>query len=677
MPLRIPALLGRLPLPAAVLLLGAVVGCTSPPGARHDTDRTAAQIVHDAQQQALGRTEPIEVRSPVETLRRRLLLDQTLPVASPASFGTRAVPPIRQFPDPEYLAPGGDPPDPAAAPWFARVTAAGLAAAAPASSPPPAAAGEGRGEGMSAPPSPPAPAPSPSAAPPAPVLLSLVDALQIAARNSRSFQTEKEKIFLAALALDLQRDSFRGAWTSALQSSAVADLTSGEQVASLDHSASLGLTQTFKNGISVALGLGFNLVRLMTQGTGSSLGPTGDASVTIPLLRGAGSFDVTEPLTQAERDTIYAMYTFERFKQTFAVDITRSFFAVLEASDAVANAEANYRGLIASTRRVRRLADSGRLPEIQVGQALQDELRARDRWVSALAARAKRNDDLLLLLGLPPDAAVAPDPAELARLNADAARLRAPAAPPGPTPGPDAPVDIAPPDREHRGALELEERAALGLALGHRLDLRVAIGRVDDAQRKVAVAADTLLPDLTLLGSATLGGQTSINAVAEPGPTLSPSRGLYTGVLTFDPGLDRRLEKRDYRTRLIDLEKAARAAQELEDQVKAQVRDTLRTLLSARESLRIQEQARDLARRRVDSTNLFLQAGRAEVRDLLEAQESLVSAENARTAAAVRYRVAELELQRDLGLLEVGATGLHREFDPTAPRLPAPKESAK
>ena len=71
-----------------------------------------------------------------------------------------------------------------------------------------------------------------------------------------------------------------------------------------------------------------------------------------------------------------------------------------------------------------------------------------------------------------------------------------------------------------------------------------------------------------------------------------------------------------------------------------------------------------VARRRVDSTDLFLQAGRAEIRDVLFAQESLVSAKNAVTAALVNYRVAELQLQRDLGLLRVGGSGIWAEYEP-------------
>jgi outer membrane protein TolC len=90
----------------------------------------------------------------------------------------------------------------------------------------------------------------------------------------------------------------------------------------------------------------------------------------------------------------------------------------------------------------------------------------------------------------------------------------------------------------------------------------------------------------------------------------------------------------------------------------------LRTLLEARESIRIQAEAVRVAQRRVDSTNLFLQAGRAEIRDLLESQNALNSAQDALTNAVVNYRIGELRLQRDLGVLEVNNRGDWVEFDP-------------
>ena len=80
-------------------------------------------------------------------------------------------------------------------------------------------------------------------------------------------------------------------------------------------------------------------------------------------------------------------------------------------------------------------------------------------------------------------------------------------------------------------------------------------------------------------------------------------------------------------------------------------------------SSKSQARAVTIAERRVRSTDLLLQAGRAEIRDLLESQEALLNAQNALASALVGYRVAELELQRDLGVLEVDEKGLWKEYN--------------
>ena len=102
----------------------------------------------------------------------------------------------------------------------------------------------------------------------------------------------------------------------------------------------------------------------------------------------------------------------------------------------------------------------------------------------------------------------------------------------------------------------------------------------------------------------------------------------------------------------------------LEDQIKLAIRNGLSRLLETRESIQIQAEAVRVAERRVASTKLFLEAGRSEIRDLLEAQDALVTAQNALTAALISYRVSELALQRDLGVLMVDERGLWREYDP-------------
>jgi outer membrane protein TolC len=138
----------------------------------------------------------------------------------------------------------------------------------------------------------------------------------------------------------------------------------------------------------------------------------------------------------------------------------------------------------------------------------------------------------------------------------------------------------------------------------------------------------------------------------------------YTALLTLDLPFERTRERNLYRNSLINLEQAERNVQLLEDRIKLSIVNELRDLMQARESLYIQAKAVYVAEKRVRTTTLFLEAGRAQMRDLLEAQESLLSAQNSLTAAVVNYRVAELQIQRDMELLEIDENGIWREYDP-------------
>ncbi len=606
-------------------------GCRSPGEYRREADRAAYDIITDAQARALGQTEHFTIETPAETLRRRLLLDQHLPRVGSGSLGRRGLDPIRQWPDDDYLE-------------------------------------RGDGENKLA-----------DLYPSAECLhLKLFDALQIAAHESREYHARKEQVFEAALQLDLQRDAFRGTWSGVLEGLFESNLeqdvvidnkgnTDGQTVSDLEYGGSLGLSQRFKNGITFTGLIGIDLVTLLTQNRLFSRGVFADASISIPLMRGSGEFIVTEPLTQAERNIVYAIYEFERFKRQFVVQVADEYLGVLRQGDQVQNEQENYRGLITSTRRARRLADAGRLPEIQVDQSRQDELRARNRWVAAVEAYQRRLDAFKLTLGLPADAAVELERAELEALAARAERI-VPTEEArdleGPAEAADAPIQLSPPGQGIAGPYELKEVEAIRVALEHRLDLRVVLGRVHDAQRGVAIAADQLRADITLLGSGSTGEGRSLSTVDRDDVNLRPGDGLYSTLLTLDLPLERTVERNEYRVSLIGLEQAIRDLQQLEDEVKLAVQNRLSELLEARESIQIQALAVAVAERRVDSTNLFLEAGRAEIRDVLEAQESLVSAQNALTAALVNYRVGELSLQRDLGVLVVDEKGLWEEYSP-------------
>jgi hypothetical protein len=216
---------------------------------------------------------------------------------------------------------------------------------------------------------------------------------------------------------------------------------------------------------------------------------------------------------------------------------------------------------------------------------------------------------------------------------------------------------LVPASYEDAGPLEMNESIATKLGLENRLDLQATIGAVYDAQRQVVVRADALRGQLTLGGSANFSDNDDDGSMHFEG-------GRYAALLSVDLPIERTAERNAYRKSLMDLERATRSVQTLEDTVKLAIRNELRSLLESRESLKIQAQSVVVADKRVRSSNLFLEAGRIEIRNLLEAQDALLSAQNQLTAAVVNYRIAELELQRDLGLLKVDERGLWQEFSP-------------
>jgi len=584
-------------------------GCQSAADHRRDADLTAYEIIAQKQDEAFGREEPFTIERPSDTLRRQLLREQNLPQA-----------PTR---------PGEDGPERGAR----DVTRLGE-------------------EG-------------------GPLRIDLLQALQVGARNSREYQDRKEKVFLAALDLDLEREEFRSSFAGLLEGLLGSSGESGSVVSTAAFSGESSLVRRLKSGAMLTGLIALDLVKLLTQDRSSSLGIYADATISIPLLRGAGRDVVTEPLTQAERDALYAIWEFERFKKSFAVQTARDYLAVLLSGREAANAEENYRGLITSTRRARRLADAGRLPWFQFDQSLQNELRARDRWVRAGETKSRSLDRLKVAIGLPPDAQVELDGADLNDLEATISpplssgdhRLGS-----GSVPTADAAVELTAPVWEGAGPLAMMEGTALRVALGNRLDLRVAQGRVYDARRRVAVRADALRAGLTLLGSAAVGGRRGVGAADLPDSGISLDEGSYAALLGLDLPLERTAERDAYRASFIALEEAIRAVEGLEDQVKLEVRDRFRSLLTSREGIIIQRQAVAIAERRVRSTDLLLQAGRAEIRDVLESSEALLNTQNSLAAAIVDYRVAEMELQRDLGLLQVDERGLWKEYDPREER---------
>jgi len=602
--------------------LFALVGCKTTSKYRMEADRVAETIIEKKQEQLLGETGDFSIERPSEILRRRLFTEQELPYYGEASLGTDVLEPIPHWPEKDY-------------PKFetSSETVVSMESGKP-------------------------------------FQVSLIQALQVAAQNSHDYQTRKEALFRKALDLDLEANDFGFIGRGDVQSLYTADKSGVVAIEGSENSGSLSLSKALYNGAQITTALALDFVKLLTQGETSSSGITGDASISIPLLRGAGKHIVTEPLTQAERNVVYAIYEFERYKKTFAVDIARSYLDVLRQLDQVDNNAESYKSLITSARRTRRLADAGRADAVDVGRAEQDELRARERWIGAMMQYENRLDSFKMAIGIPPDTDMELDRGELERLKAyvtetipNIAHGAVSFAEEGEDSA-DAEIVLKKPDRENAGPLEMDEPLAISLGFDHRLDLRISDGKVYDGQRSVVVMADALGAEMTLFGQASFGKSRSLVSAGLPDVSLRGDSGIYTGLFTLDLPLERTAERNAYRNSLINLEQAVRDFQMTEDDIKFSILTALRGMVEAREALSIQTNAVAVAEERVKSTEMFYEAGRTQLREVQDAQDSWLTTKNSLTAAVVDYRMAELEFQRDTGILKIDEKGLFMEYHP-------------
>lgn len=454
--------------------------------------------------------------------------------------------------------------------------------------------------------------------------LTLAQVLDIAAENSRDYQAQREALYFSALDLTLER------WQFKLQKTAEVDGAvdgTGSTADSASATGTLGLNKVLGSGAEVALDLGAGLARQLTFEDGWHPVTNLGLSITQPLLRGFGERIVLEPLTQAERNLVYSVRAYERYRRSYAVNAATLYYRLLQSMNAIENQEANYKSLQALTERNVALAKSGRLSDIEVGQARQDELTSRNNLIDARASLDSQLDSLKVFLGLPISFEL-----ELDRHALDALG----AAQPGE---------------------ELPEDHALPFAIQNRLDHLTILDQFDDSRRKVIVAEDQLRSGLTL-------GVTA-NAVSRDGQPLNYDfqHTTWATTLSWQLPIDLLPQRNGYRSSIIGLEAAARACASSEDNIEAGLRGELRAMRTQAESYQIQLNAVSLAQRRVDSTNLKLDAGRASTRDLLEAQDALLSARNSATSALIDYTLARLAVWRDLEILRVDQDGIHADED--------------
>lgn len=459
---------------------------------------------------------------------------------------------------------------------------------------------------------------------PASGVISLAQAVAIATAYNREYQGRKEQLYLKALDLTLARHQFARQWFGTVDAKYIND-DGGEKVEMSGDGNKLGFDQLLADGARISIDIAIDWTRFLTGDPRTSLASILSASATQPLLRGRGREIVQENLTQAERDVLYQIRSFNRYRKEFVVSIADDYYRVLELKASVTNAENSYYRLLESRKRLEIEAEAGQARPFDVDEAEQQALGAENRWVQAQQSYERTLDEFKIKLSLPPDAEIELDQNELKALED---------------------IGIIEPGYELYEAVET--------AFLRRLDLTNSRDRIDDAARKVMLAADGLGIELNLVGSAGVGSTPETDF-----DRLQFHRGNYSlGLESNDLGLDRKAERNAYREALIALEQQQRQYEIDRDRMELDVRQALRALKAEAEQYRIQKMALDLAVRRLETQKLLLEIGQGNVRLLLESEGALLEAQNDVTSALVTHAIAKLGFFRDIGILQVKPDGM-------------------
>lgn len=153
-----------------------------------------------------------------------------------------------------------------------------------------------------------------------PFLLSLEQTVELGFLNSREFQTEREALYLTALPVTTERFAFvaQPFLTGEITRESAGNLSVDGPTRAWIYNTGVGFSKAFATG-------GLLLFNFANQ-TVYNLGGNATTSVSTlsfdmvqPLLAGAGWAVALEPLTQVERNLLYAIRDFMRFRQQYFV----------------------------------------------------------------------------------------------------------------------------------------------------------------------------------------------------------------------------------------------------------------------------------------------------------------------------------------------------------------------
>ncbi|MCM8762376.1 MAG: TolC family protein [Candidatus Omnitrophica bacterium] len=454
------------------------------------------------------------------------------------------------------------------------------------------------------------------------VILDLKTATVLAKNNNRTYKSKQEDVYLNILDLTYQRYLFKTRY--GFGGGVYMDKGDDE---SISGQATFKLLRWLATGAQITFDITKNFISYLTGDKKTDFQTIVSLDILQPLLKGAGREIAQEDLIQTEREAVYTIRDFIRYQKSFSIETSEKFLNIILLQKRVENFYNNYQSIKATRERIEMLASAGRIPPLQVDQARQNEYTAYQRWVNAENSYLSALDNFKIFLGLSTKSSISIKDTFIENIMESG---------------------IVEPDIDIDGYI--------GNAIKKRLDLLTSYDRVDDSKRKIKVALNRLKPEVNLI--VRIIGSTDTHSY----PSIELNQPSYRTGIEFDLPLDKIPNRNYYKKALIDLNRKQRDFENKRDTVILEVYQQYRNLQEYYQSYLTQQNSLLLAKRRVESTDLLLQAGRTTTRDILEAEEAYLAAKNDLATAVVNYLLSYLRFLNSAEMLELDEKGMWEDL---------------
>jgi len=583
-----------------------------------------------------------------------------------------------------------------------------------------------------------------------PYKVTMQQAFTLALINSRSYQAQLENLYSAALAVTLSRFGFQPQFYAGMsprtapigagfpglnpgnQFTYATRFAPGGQISNLQLSEVAGVGKLLNSGGQLLMGFanqlifnfsGKNVIQPQVQ---SSL----PLSFVQPFLRGGGRAVILEGLTQNERNLLYSVRAFTKFRQEFivavisgqtAASLGTGFGGNIFTSGANTDPTTGFIQVVFNIAQVdidrRNLAyfeqlvnlytqlidgEASGLTQLQVDQAKNSLANARNRLISDMNTYRISLDTFKQQLGLPPDLPLVVDlslfePFKKVWNSIDDWQrnprrdLKDLPALVGKVPElEDVVIDGRSVLGIYKGSTTYSEEdgledileAAVRTALEYRLDVMNARAQLYDAWRQIRFQANSLKGILNV-------GLT--NQVLTPPTTTNPF-GFFSQATNFslvfqtELPLIRVAERNNFRAAIVSYERSRRNLQNVEDSLKVQLRTDIRNMQVLSINYAIQKQVLELNIRLKDQAfeqivappaggagqGLAQSANAAtQTNNLISFQSNLITAEGSLQNFWENFQLARLSLYRDIGTLPYDEWEAFSELFPAEYRGPS------